>query len=1046
MKRSRTLLAGAVAVGLTAGLLSGIGIEAQARPTAPTQAPPAASAVPPGVEVSIPTNAQEVAVSPDGQRVYVAGDEMLVLLDRDGDVLAQRPFAYPDRISSLVPSADGAVVYVALPHRNRVVALDARTLFDRAAVDFPEESCPYNLALAGGRLWAGASEFHCYLGDVELQSVDLSLTGPPVPAPTDLEGIADIDSAGLDATELFTISAPPGVGRDSVVHALALDGASTTVRAQARVEGWTQIEVASDGRSVAVLGAPPLILEADTLAVRHRLEVGVEPSDRIDELTMTPDGQHVLGVRLDEANDYEERWMLWSVDHASPVSGGLQGIRGRHYFGPAAFSPDGRTLYAGRGPTLFMVIPMPTDPARIELDAPAPSAVLEPVRIEGRLVRTDGGSVALQPIVAVRTSVNGIASLAAAVTDADGAFTIVDVPLVAGDYSYRVSRLLDLAPSSTTAIVSVRVGEPVSVPAVSLPPAADRTISLSAERAVVSEVDDVRRRLFVHTGDVSQHLYPTTDPPAVEVYDFEGLRLGRLALPGEPAGMAMSDDGSHLFVAMPTRGEVAVVDAATLQPVGYWPTAPLVSWPTYVVVAAGRVWVSGQRDTSSSPVSAEWVSLDPARPLDLRVESFGHLASVVDDPSDPDVVYAIRPSDQEKLDLSVDPPAQLAHRSSHTGSTWIPSVVVQRDGRRLLIAGPNEYDATTMAPVRSYSAAGFDQSRVAAVAAGPDSSAFAAGYHGPDRYEEDDVLAIWGAESTTTPRRVYRGLTSVEQVATSRTGSHAFVVVGGDPIPSAPPQGLSLRILHDPFRGGPTTPTDPTDPTDPDPDPGDPTDPSSPWWPFASVDALVDRLSTDLLGRPADAATRRFWTDAVAAGVDPTLVIDVFLRGSEGGGTTADLLRLHLVALGRFPTAAELAGARSRPSLTAAASAILGSTAFRQRGATTVEAYVDLVWRAFQGRGPTATERSFLVQLLTTGAVTRAGLLVGAATDPGYVANTSRAADIAAVHLGMLGRAPTPTELWEWFVGMTWQGRTRLDLVGAIQGSAEYGARYSAGG
>jgi DNA-binding beta-propeller fold protein YncE len=759
--------------------------------------PARAAATAHDVEVPVGSGRHIVVVAGDGSRVFVADFDSLIVTDAEGSVLGARHDLRG--IGSVAVSPDGTLVYVV--QAAAVQALDAETLDEVAVLSLPERSCARDLTPVGGRLWMLLG---CDRGD-SLASVDLGLAGTAVVAAT-AEELGRLGAAGPTADRLYVTAfdataygGPPGLG--SVVAEFALDGSTASVTDVLALDTGGPVVVSPDGRTVFASGRHSTVLDVEPLRVRHELEVGValDHDDWPEAWAISPDGRHLVGARLDEYNDWEERYLVWSLDHPSPIAGGIYGNQVNFgYFGGVAFGPDG-TLYGGRGTGRLHITSLPLDRPRMELDAPNSTDLFEPVRIVGQLWVEGGAPASLRPVSVVRRSSHGSVLLAPALTGPDGAFSVVDTPLLPGDYTYRVADLLGA--SSGVALASVTVGAPLEVPVVPVPPLVglpDLRVPVAGTPAEVSLVDDERRRVFVVSGRVPTPRQPLHgSEPAVEVFDFAGVALGTLALAGRPSAMAMSDDGTHLYVTIADRGEVAVFDAASLAPVGVWPTAPLVSYPTDVVVAGGRVWVSGPRD----PGQLQHVSFDPARPLDLRVDEVGLDVQLVDDRGHEDRMY-IRPTFSQwghrRVDATTDPPSTVSSFEAIPVSYSSPGMITSdRSGQRVLVNGYRDYDVQSMARLRTLRTEG-EVGGIEAAATGPIPGTYFVAYHGLLTELNDASIGVYTPLSDE-PLRTYEHFAFVDGLGASADGSVLFATVAGARVPDWPFHRRELLILRDPL-------------------------------------------------------------------------------------------------------------------------------------------------------------------------------------------------------------------------------------------------------
>jgi hypothetical protein len=188
-----------------------------------------------------------------------------------------------------------------------------------------------------------------------------------------------------------------------------------------------------------------------------------------------------------------------------------------------------------------------------------------------------------------------------------------------------------------------------------------------------------------------------------------------------------------------------------------------------------------------------------------------------------------------------------------------------------------------------------------------------------------------------------------------------------------------------------------------------------------------------------------------------------FLDGTEYFGPDsvgAGVYRLYLAALDRPAdpiglgawSAALEAGATSTRAV---AAGFIGSTEFTQRhGALDNTGFVTLLYENALGRAPDAAGLNTWVGGLSSGALTRADVVLGlsdsaeskAATAPaladGLWAPDLDAVAVERVYLAALDRPPDAAGLASWTNALDSGAATARQLATAVVGSAEFGAKY----
>lgn len=431
-----------------------------------------------------------LAVDSAHQRVYVSDDRRtsgagsVQVYDFDGERVAT--LATDDVPSSLALSPDGTVLEVA--QTSGVISFDTAT-YTRTARYYGNYDvyCPRDAGFAGGRVWFTETNntsdcdnrtYTLYgtadgrtvatgwndtgrlrLFDDQRNPDRLILAQPRTTAVTNpFLGVFDAsgttlvrtaerrfaDAAGQGGLDMRDVAQSPDGSLIAVADArtgtrlLNADDLSDADTAyQPLPEGAVASAVAfsGDGKYIA-RGAAATGGTADLL---------IQAADPTDA---TPPLEFAFEGALD-GNKVQPRGLAWSEDGSrlfAVTNGGSGYEYWLHVIRPPAAQYD--TRFTG---TLATNVAQPV--------------VGEPLGIRGRL-EIDGPALA-QPVkvTAVRTDANGDRTLAAAEVDADGTFTVLDVPSVVGPATYTVSFTGDLThrPTEDVSLETVVAKAPTSI-------------------------------------------------------------------------------------------------------------------------------------------------------------------------------------------------------------------------------------------------------------------------------------------------------------------------------------------------------------------------------------------------------------------------------------------------------------------------------------------------------------------------------------------------------------------------------------------------------
>jgi len=216
------------------------------------------------------------------------------------------------------------------------------------------------------------------------------------------------------------------------------------------------------------------------------------------------------------------------------------------------------------------------------------------------------------------------------------------------------------------------------------------------------------------------------------------------------------------------------------------------------------------------------------------------------------------------------------------------------------------------------------------------------------------------------------------------------------------------------------------------------------WTPFECPAPFVDQQYRDFLGREPDAPGRAHWTGRLHHGTRTgSWMINAFLRTPEFEAVVAPVARAHLGVTGTYPASAATVRAgvarlrRGTPLATVADDLVEATPAV---AGLSDRDFVRAAYRQALGRSPTAGELATDTGRL--GAGTTRGSLVAELTE-GTAGRTFLRApvDVVMLYLGMLGRAPDAPGYAYWVPETRRRGADRL--IRGIQGSPEYRARVT---
>jgi hypothetical protein len=219
--------------------------------------------------------------------------------------------------------------------------------------------------------------------------------------------------------------------------------------------------------------------------------------------------------------------------------------------------------------------------------------------------------------------------------------------------------------------------------------------------------------------------------------------------------------------------------------------------------------------------------------------------------------------------------------------------------------------------------------------------------------------------------------------------------------------------------------------------------------PFASWALFVRRQHQDLTGVLPSASVESAQAASLASGSMAKGDLIEMLRTSTDNLTNVDpTARLYRAFLGRTPDPGGLKfwlGRRRSGSwtLTRIADSFATSSEFvRKYGALSNRQFVTRIYTDVLGRTADQAGVDYWTKKLDTKAKTRGGVMVGFSESNEYKRKQANTTDAAVVHIFLLGRAPSASDLATW-VSRIEGGATRAKLATEVLDSAPYATRIT---
>jgi YVTN family beta-propeller protein len=490
-------------------------------------------------------SADVLAMSPDGQHVYVAGKGVLSAIDTTTQDFTANEVEQMERPSAVGVSPDNTRVYVADFSAETITAFDARTL-DVIGRPIPVgPGCPTRLAVApDGRVY-----FMTTRGVSVMDGMSLEVT-KTIPIQESAEW--DIIAVSPDGGRLY-VRSDSGRGVSVIdTDTFAVTGEPIPVRGHP-----TALAVSPDGGRLYVGCLRTLAIQVFDTATRTLLD-WISTADPVADLALSPDGLFAYAPNgMDAVHVPDTRTLR------IPVGGEPRGV---------AVAPDSQRVYVVDSETGTVSV---IDTTTLKVSG-TPIPVGEQPRAAA--LTPDGERLYVSNSASDTVTVIDTTTLAAA---AD--------PIPVGSAPSGLA----IAPDGTRAYVANSGGGTVSV------------IDTDSNTVIGDPVNaGVAPSDVTVAPDGTQLFVADSGSREVLVIDTGTMKVtGAVALPDVPHGLALARDGRSLLVTLPATDDLAVVDTATLQMVGT--PIPVGGSPHSVCVSPdfdGRAYVANAASNTVSVV------------------------------------------------------------------------------------------------------------------------------------------------------------------------------------------------------------------------------------------------------------------------------------------------------------------------------------------------------------------------------------------------------------------------------------------------------------
>jgi hypothetical protein len=375
-------------------------------------------------------------------------DEILVA-DLDGRLVGSVPGQAG--ATGIALSKDGRTAYAALADAGAVSVIDVATATETTRYPIGGNTCPYDVALAGGKLWFS---YGCYgISESAIGSIAIDAPGTPMALGQGgyLTFTPRLASGSIDDGVLFAMV--EGVFPNRLISYDVSGGSAVRRTAlEDRLSSVSEFTVTPDGS--AVIAATPGEYQFTTKLGRYSTADLSEQGQyavpgQVVGIAVEPDGRVATysddhGIAYFAPGEYAPRWVVYH-DYAPGLDPAHRGIAigapGRLYLVQKMISNSMMAL------TTVDATPVGTS---LAVEGPFFAYVKKPVTFSGVLSTADGTATGVRTVRVTRTDPRGTTVLPDVLTAADGSFTVTDKPRVVGEttWTFRFAGTERLLPST----------------------------------------------------------------------------------------------------------------------------------------------------------------------------------------------------------------------------------------------------------------------------------------------------------------------------------------------------------------------------------------------------------------------------------------------------------------------------------------------------------------------------------------------------------------------------------------------------------------------
>jgi hypothetical protein len=1048
-------------------------------PLAASSAPAAAA---PG---ALPlTTVRSLVVDPGTGRVFVAGDDAVVVLDPAGSVLATIPDIYG---ASGMDATQGAI-WVNLSTAGKIAKIDpvAMAVTQTYTVGHPVGN---DLMVLGSVAWLGNNRQFGGIDRFDLTTGAYQTVGSFYSPAAMRRGSSTTDlivyERGISSGAFHRISA-------SAPHDILSSASANGFLGQVATD-------ATGSRLWTASGSPYRFQEFDGSTLAPTAVYPAEPYPRA--VAWSPsNGGTIVGITYGLVDVY-------SVGRSAQVAS--LPVAGLAPYAPAGFgvSPDGRTAYVitSQSTTVRAIDLRPTvktvSPSSVVRTVPAPVTVTGTAL--GGTTTVSVGGIEVQPDAVSPTSVTfrmpvgaaaGTRNLVLHGTTGDAATTIVVSPSTGATLRGIVRSGTDPVPGATLTLSGGALATPRQITAgadgryefasvgygatyaltvhdpsdeapdqvlqpITLTPNQATTLDIDLSRPTQRGAELARTTLGMRAAsdlliDPASGKVVVAGDDEVAILDADGAVVARLRGLYGARSLTMLD--GDLYVGLALQSSVVRIDLATASITGSWPLGARTTGS--IVAAGGKIWFVKGDD--------QWTglsSLDPATGTITASPGSLYVPVLRGVQGAPDEFLAsqqgISSSPTTRYDGSGATAVALASTDSfvQTNPPWAPLVAssatghaydsqglqfdlsdLRADGVRYPATGPPAFTAGHGGLVAFGSSVAEEGAPVLTHAFGTTPTATGLNSSG------DRLYAVEGSQLVVRSLApVVTGVTGTPSSGATITltgngfGTLSSVLVDGEEVPFRNVTATSVKVdlpTLDPgvHRVVVTTSWGPSEVA-----PLTIARPRPVPTPFATWDAFVARQLTDLTGSPGTPASRAAAVTALDRGTTtPEAYIEGLLANPWYGPAMAPTARLYWAYFGRIPDHGGLqywtSKRRNGTTLVRIAASFAGSSEFKRTyGSLSNGAFVDLVYRNVLGRPGDAAGRTYWIRKLNAG-TSRGQVMVNFSESSEYQRRQAGPVGVVEVFAAMLHRSPTPAEL------TTWADEPLTELIGALRLSTEY--------